>query len=1646
MCFASALCLLILLTAGSAMAAEAPRLELQPGDHISLIGGGLPERMQHDGWLETLIQQRFPKHQLSFRNLGFNGDEVKMRRRSARFGTPEEWLTRTKTNVVLAFFGYSESFAGQSGLAQFKEELTQFIQETKGAKYDGKSAPRLIVFSPIAHEDLKDRNLPDGRENNQRLALYTQAMAEVCKSQGVPFVDLFHATQAAYPKSGEHRTINGIHLNSRGNEAVARIIDQALFGEPTANSEPTALARLRQAVLDKNFHWFMRYRTVDGYSVFGLRADLKFVDGQTNLEVAQREMEVLDVMTANRDARVWAVAAGSDLQVDDSNTPPFIPVVTNKPGPLPGGKHVFLGGKESLAKMTVANGLAVNLFASEELFPELVNPVQMSWDTAGRLWVAVWPTYPHWKPKEPMNDKLLIFSDTDGDGQADRCDTYADHLHCPTGFEFYNGGVLIAQQPNLMYLKDTDGDGKADLRERVLGALDSADTHHAANSFVLDPGGAVYFQEGTFHQTQVERPQGPTERCANAGVYRYSPRLQKFEVYVTFGFANPHGHVFDRWGQDIVVDGTGSQPYHAALFSGRLEYPHKHAAPPQVYQQRTRPCPGMEILSSKHFPDEMQGNLLVGNVIGFQGILQYKLSDDGASFSAVEAEPLLSSTDPNFRPSDMKVGPDGAIYFLDWHNPIIGHMQHNLRDPSRDREHGRVYRVTAKDRPLSPPIKIAGEPIARLLDVLKEPEDRVRYRARIELAARDSDEVIRAAKDWLAKLDTADPNYEHHRLEGLWLHQSHNVIDPELLAAVLASKDFRARAAATRVLCYWRDGISDALERLKTLAADPHPRVRLEAVRAASFFPQAEAVEVALVSADQPTDRYLDFVRGETMKALSPYVKEAIAQGRRIEFTTPAGSRYFLRNVSTDDLLKLDRTTDVARELLFRPGVRDEHRLAGLKTLATAQQQDEGAALIEAIRALDTPDDIADDSVLFDLARLLTDRDSATLSRLRAEIEKLATTGKHALTRQLGLAALVASDADAGPTWQLASRSPAALLDLATAMPLIRNPNQRAALYPQVAALVDGLPGELADSAAKTPNIRYVRIELPGRERTLTLAEVEVLSGGKNIARSGKASQSSTAHGGEASRGIDGKKSSVYGAGGQTHTEENTPNPWWEVDLGSPSPVESIVVFNRADGDLGKRLEGFTAQGLNDQRQVVFQQTDLPAKPRIELAIGAGSLESAIRRAAMNAMTTVRGQEAAAFRSISRFVADDQERPAALASLLKIPTDEWPVAEAPALIDGVLAYLAKLPTADRTTPAALDAVQLGDRLSSLLPSEQGQEARRKLGELGVKVLRLGTVTDQMRYDQDQLVVQAGRPVEIIFDNGDIMPHNLVITEPGAMEEVGVLAESGATQPGAAARHYVPESNKILLASRLLAPRESQRLAFTAPTRPGVYAYVCTYPGHWRRMYGSLYVVENLEEYLVDPETYVAAHQLAPIDPLLKFNRPRKEWKFDELAESIEPLEGRSFASGKHLFQVATCIACHKLEGAGQELGPDLAKLDPKKTTADVLKSLLEPSEKIEDKYASYTFELDSGQVLTGMILEVTGDTVKVIENPLAKAEPRELAKSEIVQRSRASSSIMPKGLLDKLTHEEILDLLAYVRSGGNKEHTSFGAGHHGHSH
>jgi putative heme-binding domain-containing protein len=339
-----------------------------------------------------------------------------------------------------------------------------------------------------------------------------------------------------------------------------------------------------------------------------------------------------------------------------------------------------------------------------------------------------------------------------------------------------------------------------------------------------------------------------------------------------------------------------------------------------------------------------------------------------------------------------------------------------------------------------------------------------------------------------------------------------------------------------------------------------------------------------------------------------------------------------------------------------------------------------------------------------------------------------------------------------------------------------------------------------------------------------------------------------------------------------------------------------------------------------------------------------------------------------------------------------------------------------------------------------LPAAQTAEIEQRLKNADVRVIAIGTVPERMIYDKYKIVVKAGRPVELRFSNADFMPHNLAIIQPGTLEEIGLLAESTAQAADAAKRQFIPASPHVLLGSRLLQPGETQALSFDVPKTPGVYPIVCTYPGHWRRMYAALYVVDDVAAYQANP----AKANLVVKDALLKVGTQGHEWTLDELAPDLKKLSGRSFEVGKSAFKVANCIACHKFNGEGNEFGPDLAKLDPKLGSTDILTDVLEPSKRINEKFQSTTFTLSSGRTITGLMISETPDAYLVVDNPLAKGKPLVVRKAEVDEQIKSKVSLMPKGLLDKLSREEVLDLIAYIVARGDRHNPIFTSAHDGH--
>jgi mono/diheme cytochrome c family protein/glucose/arabinose dehydrogenase len=568
-------------------------------------------------------------------------------------------------------------------------------------------------------------------------------------------------------------------------------------------------------------------------------------------------------MTTIRDKAIWLAAQKgekTDLAAADKNTRSLPEVKTNF-NPEKNGSLQYLYGKDALSKFKVPPDYKIELFASEAEFADLANPVQLSFDNRGRLWVATMPSYPHYKPGDAKpNDKLLILEDTNNDGKADKQTVFVDGLHLPLGFELAPEGVYVSQGTNLKLYTDTDGDDRADRSEIILSGFDDHDTHHNSHAFCADPSGAIYSGEGVFLHTNVETPYG-TVRATNGGFYRYSPQRRKLERIAQLAIPNPWGIAFDHWGQPFFAE--TSSPDVRWMLPGTVlprygESTHKGV---QLIEKEhmVRPTSGLEFVSSRHFPDEVQGDLLYNNNIGFLGTKQHQIQDDGTGYKAKFRQDLLVSEDRNFRPVDLEFAPDGSLYIVDWHNILIGHMQHNARDPLRDHVHGRIYRITYPARPLVTPAKIAGADLATLFDNLKLPEYRTRYRTRRELRGRKVTEVLPALQQWLAALDKNDLQYEHHQLEGLWVSWGLNQVNQPLLRQLLQAKDYRVRAAAVEVLRFTGHHVKDQAALLMQAVGDEHGRVRLGAIAAASRIDKEQGLPILEAAQKQPLDDWMKY-------------------------------------------------------------------------------------------------------------------------------------------------------------------------------------------------------------------------------------------------------------------------------------------------------------------------------------------------------------------------------------------------------------------------------------------------------------------------------------------------------------------------------------------------------------------------------------------------------------------------------------------------------------------------------------------------------------------------------------------------------------------------------------------------------------------
>ena len=526
-----------------------------------------------------------------------------------------------------------------------------------------------------------------------------------------------------------------------------------------------------------------------------------------------------------------------------------------------------------LAAFELHEGFEISLFAGD---PLVQKPIQMNFDSEGRLWVVSSPLYPHIAPGEVPADRVLVLEDENGDGVADISRVFAEGLLMPTGIEPGDGGVYVANSTEVLFLKDTDGDGRADFRRTMLSGFGTEDTHHLIHTFRWGHDGYLYFNQSIYIHSHIETPWG-VRRMNGGGVWQFRTDTLELEPFV-WGMCNGWGHHFDRYGQSLGADGAGFDGVQYFLPGCTMMHsPRRDPVLRGLNVGSPKYCGG-EVVSGRHLPDDWQGNFITNDFRAHR-VVRYAIEDDGAGFAARQLPDVLKSRHRAFRPIDVKGGPDGAIYIADWYNPIIQHGEVGFRDERRDHTHGRIWRLRAVDRPLVERPRLTERTEPELLTALASPESWTRHFARRVLSERPRDRVLGALEKHVAGLSRETEGSDELALETLWVYQTLREPNRTLLETCLNAREPRVRTAAVRVLADWIGRIEDPVSLLSASVADPFPRARLESVRALARIREPRSVEIATSVLEQPMDAFLDYALKLTIRQLAPVWLPALEEG-----------------------------------------------------------------------------------------------------------------------------------------------------------------------------------------------------------------------------------------------------------------------------------------------------------------------------------------------------------------------------------------------------------------------------------------------------------------------------------------------------------------------------------------------------------------------------------------------------------------------------------------------------------------------------------------------------------------------------------------------------------------------------------------------
>ena len=663
---------------------------------------------------------------------------------------------------------------------------------------------------------------------------------------------------------------------------------------------------LRAAIIEKNRLYFQHFRPQNAAYIFLFRRHER---GDHASEIAQlvRRVEEKD----QEIARLRVPRPHRYELIREKDYPEhWVPSAVAKPDPA-----------VELKAFTVADEFEINMFAAD---PLVVKPICMNFDERGRMFVATSTIYPHLAPGDKPDDKIIVLEDTDHDGRADRSTVFADGLLIPHSVIPGDGGVYVTQSTDVLFLKDTDGDGRADLRRTLLSGFGNADVHHMIHTARWGVDGNLYFNQSIYINSSVETPWG-VRRLQGSGIWSLNPASLKLDV-VCRGMVNPWGHAFDRWGQSFATDGAAGGGVHYVFPGAAYMTSNTLRQLTPLNPGHVKAC-GLEVLSGRHIPPEWDGSLMTTDFLSNR-VVRYQLSENGSGYASKQMPQVLKSSHRSFRPVDIKMGPDGAIYVADWYNPVIDHGEVDFHHPLRDHKHGRIWRLTAKRRPLVTPPPLAGAPVEQLLATLKEPEGWTRDQARRLLRERGAEAVLPALKTWVAALDPADPKSEHHRLEALWVCQGLRAVDAGLLGSLLASRDHHVRAAAVRVLSQCHERLPDALTLLSAAVADEHPQVRLEGATALRQIGTLPAANVALRALQKPLDANLDYALWLTARELQAAWLPALNAGQRVFDGNAQQLSFALSAIGSKDAMQ------PLAELVSGGKLAPGDRLTALETLA----------------------------------------------------------------------------------------------------------------------------------------------------------------------------------------------------------------------------------------------------------------------------------------------------------------------------------------------------------------------------------------------------------------------------------------------------------------------------------------------------------------------------------------------------------------------------------------------------------------------------------------------------------------------------------------------------------------------------------------